>query len=166
MTVRDLSPWGRNSSQTPSKEGRPSPFLSLHREVNRLFDEVFRGFEAGSPTLAALPTFGAGVPCVEVTENDADVRVTAELPGLEKKDVEVVVDQGILTLRGQKESVNEDKRKRFSERFYGHFERKISLGRGVDEDRAEASFKNGVLTVVLPKVTDVQPSARRIAISS
>jgi HSP20 family protein len=163
MNMRDLIPWGRSEQTTPSRyreEG--DPFMTLHREMNRLFDDVFRTFD-----MAPLGSMSrmAGWPHVEVVENDKDVRVSAELPGLEDKDVEVLMGDGVLTIRGEKKSEIEDKERAFSERTYGRFERRIPLAWEVEEDRIDASFKNGVLTVTLPKAAESRPEVKRIAIN-
>ncbi|MBB2710242.1 Hsp20/alpha crystallin family protein [Rhizobium sophoriradicis] len=169
MSVRDLIPWGRtNGNQGPSllRDDDRDPFLSLHREVNRLFDDVFRGFGSGPPSLRGASGFGAGWPSVEISDTDKEIKVTAEVPGLEEKDIEVLLDDGVLTLKGEKRSETEDKEKQFSERYYGRFERRIPLGTEVKEDQVEATFKNGVLTVSLPKTEKAQSQVKRIAIRS
>lgn len=167
MSVRDLIPWGRNNgNQVPSllRDDERDPFLSLHREVNRLFDDVFRGF--GLPSLRGTSGIAAGWPSVEIADSDKDIKVTAEVPGLEEKDIEVLLDDGVLTLKGEKRSETEDKEKQFSERYYGRFERRIPLGAEVKEDQVDATFKNGVLTVTLPKTEKAQSQVKRIAIKS
>jgi HSP20 family protein len=136
--------------------------MTLHREMNRLFDDVFRGFD--------MAPFGgvsrmASWPHVEVVDNDKDVRISAELPGLEDKDVEVLIGDGVLTIRGEKKSAIEDKERAFSERTYGRFERRIPLAWEVEEDKIEASFKNGVLTVTLPKSAESRSEVKRIAVN-
>ncbi|NKM46686.1 Hsp20 family protein [Rhizobium leguminosarum bv. viciae] len=169
MSVRDLIPWGRNNGhQVPSllREDDHDPFLSLHREVNRLFDDAFRSFGSGLPSLRGTSGFGAGWPSVEISDTYKDIKVTAEVPGLEEKDIEVILDDGVLTLKGEKRSETEDKEKQFSERYYGRFERRIPLGTEVKEDQVDATFKNGVLTVTLPKTEKAQSQVRRIAIRS
>jgi HSP20 family protein len=163
MNMRDLIPWGRSHQTTPNRyRDEGDPFMTLHREMNRLFDDVFRGFD--------MAPFGgmsrmASWPHVEVVDNDKDVRISAELPGLEDKDVEVLMGDGILTIRGEKKSEIEDKERAFSERTYGRFERRIPLAWDVEEDKIEASFKNGVLTVTLPKSAESRPEVRRIAVN-
>ncbi|TCL65691.1 MULTISPECIES: Hsp20/alpha crystallin family protein [unclassified Rhizobium] len=169
MSVRDLIPWGRNNgNQAPTvlRDDDRDPFLSLHREVNRLFDDVFRGFGSGLPAFGSASAFGAGWPNVEIADTDKEIKVTAEVPGLEEKDIEVLLNDGVLTLRGEKRSENEDKDRQFSERYYGRFERRIPLGVEVDEDKVAASFRNGVLTVTLPKTEKAQTQVKRIAIKS
>jgi HSP20 family protein len=163
MNMRDLIPWGRNQQTTPSRyreEG--DPFMTLHREMNRLFDDVFRGFD-----MAPLSSMSrmASWPQVEVVDNDKDVRISAELPGLEDKDVEILMGDGVLTIRGEKKSEVQDKERAFSERTYGRFERRIPLAWEVEEDKIDASFRNGVLTVTLPKAAESRPEVKRISIS-
>lgn len=170
MNMRDLIPWGRNQ-QTPSRSREASepsltrntgdPFLTLHREMNRLFDDVFRGFDLmpfGSSTMVSWPN-------LEVVETDKEVRVCAELPGMNEKDVEVLLEDGVLTLKGEKQAESQDEGRRFSERFYGRFVRQVPVG-DIEEDRVEASFTDGVLTVTMPKTARAQEKTRRIAINS
>ena len=170
MNVRDLIPWGRNTntSQAPTiyRDEDRNPFLSLHREVNRLFDDVFRSFDRNLPAFDSLASFGRGWPSVEISETEKEIRITAEVPGLEEKDIELVLDDGVLTLRGEKRSETEDKDKQFSERFYGRFERRIPVGREIVEDKIDARFRNGVLSLVLPKTEKAQSQIKRIAIKS
>lgn len=168
MALRDLIPWSRQESRlpVPVSAGRERddshPLVSLHHEVNRLFDDVFRGF--GMPSLGG---FGRGFdwPNVELGETDREIRVTAELPGLEEKDVDITVEDGVLTLRGEKRSETGDKDRGYSERSYGRFERRIGLPRGVERDKAAATFRNGVLTVTLPKSAEAIENVRRIPIN-
>ncbi|MBP1847373.1 HSP20 family protein [Rhizobium petrolearium] len=169
MSVRDLIPWNRNNgNQVPSilRDDDRDPFLSLHREVNRLFDDVFRGFGSSLPSFANGSAFTAGWPNVEISDTDKEIKVTAEVPGLEEKDIEVLLNDGVLTLRGEKRSETEDKDRQFSERYYGRFERRIPLGIEVKDDQVDARFKNGVLTVTLPKSEKAQSQVKRIAIKS
>ncbi|MBB3394829.1 MULTISPECIES: Hsp20/alpha crystallin family protein [unclassified Rhizobium] len=169
MSVRDLIPWGRNNgNQVPSllRDDDRDPFLSLHREVNRLFDDVFRGFGSGLPSFGNSATFRGGWPSVEISDADKEIKVTAEVPGLEEKDIEVLLNDGVLTLKGEKRSESEDKDRQFSERYYGRFERRIPLGVEVKEDQVDATFRNGVLTVTLPKTEKAQSQVKRIAIKS
>ena len=165
MSLRDLIPWnnrGRNMSVHRGEDA--NPFLTLHREMNRLFDDVFRGFDH-SP-VGTNGFFGRSMawPNVEVSETDTEMKVTAELPGLEEKDVELELADGVLTIRGEKQTETEDKDRLFSERCYGRFERRIPVDE-VALDKAAAAFKNGVLTVTLPKLPTAQRQTRRIAIN-
>jgi HSP20 family protein len=164
MNMRDLIPWGRNErSSVPGslRSDDVSPFVTLHREMNRLFDDVFNRFESVPSLFGRMPAW----PNVEVTASDNEARISAELPGLDEKDVEVLVSDDILTIRGEKKAETEDRDRGFSERYYGHFERRIPLPFEVEEDKAEASFENGVLTVTLPKSPNADTRMKRIAIT-
>jgi HSP20 family protein len=170
MNMRDLIPWGRERAAVPYQDpwtreqgvtGGSHPLLSLHREMNRLFDDLFRSFDM--PT--AFGRIGSGWPSLELSETDKELKLTAELPGLEEKDVEVLIDGGLLTIKGEKRAEAEDKGSRFSERFYGQFSRQIPIGE-VDESKIEAAFKNGVLTVTLPKTAQAQQKAKRIPVNA
>lgn len=164
MTLGDLVPWSRkdrslalrNRETTYPSAGEFSPFLRLHQEMNRLFDDIFRSFDA--PAM-----WSRSWPMVEVQETDEQYRVTAELPGMDDRDVEVSFHDGMLVIRGEKRSEARSDRM-LSERFYGRFERRIALGE-VDEDKASATFERGVLTVVLPKSPEAQDRVKRIPIT-
>jgi HSP20 family protein len=169
MALRDLIPWSRQENRLPhpvsperDRGYDTHPLLSLHREVNRLFDDVFRGF--GVPAFGGFGRDG-GWPHVELSETDKDIRVTAELPGLDQKDVEISVEEGVLTLSGEKRAEIEDKDRGYSERSYGRFERRIGLPLSVDREHADATFRNGVLTVTLPKTEAAKQNVRRIPIN-
>lgn len=169
MSVRDLIPWGRdNGNRTPAlfRDSERDPFLSLHREVNRLFDDVFRGFGSSLPSFNGGSAFSGGWPSVEISDGEKEIKVTAEVPGLEESDIEVLLEDGALTLKGEKRSEMQDKDRQFSERFYGRFERRIPLGYEVKDDKVDARFRNGVLIVTLPKSEKAQSQVKRIAIKS
>jgi HSP20 family protein len=162
MSMRDLIPWGRQTTTSPAvyRGEERSPFFSLRRDIDRLFDDVFSG---------SMPTLGFGRsmmswPSVEVSETDREIRITADIPGMSDKDIEVRVEDGVLTLRGEKKSETDDNDRGYSERFYGRFERRIALPSGVDHEAAKADFRNGVLTVSLPKAEEAE-RGRRIPIN-
>lgn len=168
MNMRDLIPWTRGSESAPDlfRGERSSPFFTLQREMNRLFDEAFRGFDAPAVVSRRMGFAHMGWPRIDVAETEKDITVTAEIPGLEEKDVELLLSDGNLVIRGERKSEIEDKDRQFSECFYGRFERQIPVGADVAEDKIEASFKNGVLKVMLPKTEPAMTKARRIAINN
>ena len=164
MAMRDLIPWSRGRDISV-RRGEDNPFLTLHREMNRLFDDVFRGFDlapVGSDRF--FDRVGDTWPSVEVSDTDKEIKVAAELPGLEEKDVQVQLANGVLAIAGEKKTETEDTDRLFSERSYGRFERRIPV-EDVDEDKISAAFKNGVLTVTLPKAAQAQSKVKRIAIN-
>jgi len=163
MNVRDLVPWARGDRERSpaTRSDSISPVVSLHREMNRLFDDVFRGFDD------ARFWGGRGAwPSVDVEETDKEYRVTAELPGLEERDVEVLLQDGLLTVRGEKKLETETRGRSYSERFYGRFERQITLDQDVDDSAVKATFKNGVLTVTVPRNARAVERSKRIPINA
>ncbi len=166
MTRECLVPgWGWHKDNVPvRREGSPSASWPL--EVNQLFDAFFGGgpFDVLPSRGLLEETFGAYAPQVEVTESETDVRVSAELPGLDEKNIEVSLADGVLTIRGEKKAEQEDKGKNYyrRERSYGAFHRAIALPAEVDEAKAEASFKKGVLTITLPKMPEAQQRVKKI----
>jgi HSP20 family protein len=161
MAVRDLIPRMRSRMPALRSEGM-NPLAALHEEMNRLFDDFWREFEGVRTSLAP----SSGFPRVEVIETERDVKVEAELPGMEEKDIEVTLHNGVLTIRGERQSEAEDKHRRVSERYYGQFERRIALPAEVEGDKVTASFQKGVLTVTLPKTARELEDVKRIRINS
>ncbi|MDP8993487.1 MAG: Hsp20/alpha crystallin family protein [Pseudomonadota bacterium] len=161
MAMRDLIPWGRQDSNVPAtfRDEERSPFMTLRREMDRLFDDFF-----STPMLSGGWGRQMAWPSLEVNETDNEVRITAELPGMSEKDVELTVQDGMLTLRGEKKSENEDRDRGWSERFYGRFERRLMLPDGVDEDGCKAEFRDGILSITMPKSEQARRS-RRIPIN-
>jgi len=127
MAMRDLIPWSHGGDVGIGR-GEHSPVLTLHREMNRLFDEVLRGFDlAPSGQDPFFDRFKGNWPNVEVSETDKEIKVSAELPGLDEKDVRVELANGVLVIAGEKKTETEDKDRLFSERYYGRFERRIPV---------------------------------------
>jgi HSP20 family protein len=163
MARQPMSPY-RTGGLTERGMGT-DPFLSLHREVNRLFDDVLRGY---GPPAGTAQGGGNLIPAhMDVSETEEEFRVRAELPGVSEKDVEVTLDDDVLTIRGEKRFERKDEKEsyHFVERSYGTFQRSVRLPYAVDPERVRASFENGVLTVTLPK-TKQQERARRIQVQA
>ncbi len=151
MNLKSPVPVGREYAATVSSH----PLVSLRREVERLFDGFTRGFPA-------LTDFGGNggklLPSIDVTETDKEIEITAELPGLEEKDVQINVADNVLTIRGEKKAEKEEKDKnyRLIERSYGSFERSLELPNGVNADAIRANIAKGVLKVTVPKPAPAQ----------
>jgi len=161
MPMSDLIPWGRSRiAPALRRDEEASPFLALQREMNRVFDEFFRNFD-----IPPMPRLGwaGGWPQVDVSENDEEVKIVAELPGLTEKDIAVTLNNGVLTLRGEKKL--ESNGALYSERWYGQFQRSLELGPEVDPDRVTATFRNGVLTITAAKRPEAQREVKRIPIN-
>jgi HSP20 family protein len=150
------------------------PLESLQREIDRLFEDfgqwrfpftrALAGFE---PMWQAGMSWGA-VPAVDVVESDKTYEITAELPGIDEKNVELTVSGGMLSIKGEKSEEKEDKQKGYylSERQYGSFQRSFALPEDVEADKIDASFKNGVLTVSLPKKAEAVKPEKKISIKA
>lgn len=141
----------------PGPKSSADLFGTLQREVNRVFDQMF-----GSP-----PGPMAGfAPSVEMKETDGGLTISAELPGLEEKDVEVSLDGDLLTLSGEKRQETSEEKEgiHISERSYGSFRRSIRLPWAADPAQASAAFDKGVLTVTLKRPPEAVPKVNRIPI--
>jgi HSP20 family protein len=154
MAIRDLIPWRRE--RLPVRREEQDPFLSLQQEWDRMLDEFFEGQE-----------WAGFAPSVDVVETDQEVKVTAELPGMEAEDVDVTVSHGTLTLKGEKKQEHQEEGEGYyrSERSYGAFQRSIPLPSTVDTEQAEAAFEKGVLTVTFAK-TVTEKTRQKIAVKS
>ena len=160
MANRDLTPW---RSQGAPSFGR-DPFALFRREMDRLFDDFLAPAEPRS--FAAAGTQGAVWPSLDVDETDQAYMVTAELPGIDQKDIELDLSDNALTLRGEKRSERKEEEggRRYSERSYGRFERTIPFAQEIDADKVEASCENGLLKITLPKNARARDKSRRIEI--
>ncbi len=155
MNLKSLIPVGRSGNVARQDF---HPFANLHRELDRMLEEFGRG----------LPSFGARdlMPATDVVESDKEIEITAELPGLEEKDVQINLSDNILTIRGEKKAEKEEKDKnyRLIERSYGSFSRTLEVPSGVDANAIKATIANGVLKVTVPKPAPAQ--AKKIEVKS
>ena len=153
----------RRSEERSLAERTPDPFSYLRNQVNRVFDDFW-----GESWLAPSREMAAGFwPQVDVTETDKEVKVCAEIPGADAKDIDVSLEDGTLTIRGEKKSEREENEKGQyrMERSYGSFERAIPLPTEVDESKAKAEFKKGVLRLTLPKRPGAQSRRKKIPVA-
>lgn len=162
MKIKSLLP----ARSGPAERDDNHPFFSLQRQMNSLFDDFFSGFDVG-PRLTA-GGFGSFMPSVDVKESDKEFTIRAELPGVEEKDIEVTVTNDAVTIKGEKKEEKEDKGKNYyyMERSYGSFNRVIPLSVEPEAGKAEASFKNGVLNITLPKSASAKARETKIPIKA
>ncbi|WP_407165997.1 Hsp20/alpha crystallin family protein [Bradyrhizobium sp. ORS 111] len=149
------------------------PFETLRQEVDRLFEDFSEdSWRRPIRSLAAFdrawPRKVAATPAVDVAESDMAYEITAEMPGMDEKNIEVSLANSGITIKGEKKEEKEEKSKDYylSERRYGSFERCLYLPDGVDTDKIEATFKNGVLKVTLPKTAEAQKPAKKIEVKA
>ena len=159
---------------TPART--PDAWQSFRTEMDRLFDRFAGGFgfpafrrmfETG-PASATESSFGFTAPAVDVTEDDKNYKITAELPGLEEKNIDVTVAGDMLTLKGEKRYEKEEKNKNhyMSERAYGSFQRSFVLPDGIVRDKIAADLSKGVLTITLPKTEAAQKPQKKIEVKA
>lgn len=163
MNIRDLIPWNWGKRQVPVRREQSEPLRSLQNDINRAFDNFWRGFDLPWPSTSL---WSISMPSVDLSETDKEIEVTAELPGMDEKDIDVSLAEGVLTIRGEKKSEVEKKEKDYylQERTFGSVERVIPLPDTVDLDSANATFKNGVLTVKLAKKPEAAAATKRITV--
>jgi HSP20 family protein len=169
-------PVKKEEKAAPSQLEAWRPFESLRREIDRLFDDFAPGLWT-SPLrrsiFAAEPFWRrelawAAAPAVDIAESEKAYEITADLPGMDEKNIEVKVADGGLTIKGEKQEEKEEKKKDYylHERCFGSFERCFRLPDGVDTDKIEATFKKGVLTVMLPKTPEAQKAEKKITVKA
>ena len=146
------------------RRGLANPLSAFRQEMDKLVENFFGGFDF-HPFGRRSVTF---MPQVDVADTDKEIKVSVELPGLDDKDVEVSLTKETLTIKGEKKEEKEEKGKDYyrSERSFGSFTRTIPLPFEIDAEKAEASFKKGVLTVSLPKTKRVISETKKVAIKA
>ena len=147
MTLKSLIPIGSERGLTRSFS---NPLSALQQEIDRLFDGFSRGF-SGLPARDMMPS-------MDLSETDKEIEITAELPGLEEKDIQLNVADNVLTIRGEKKNEREETKKDYHlvERSYGSFTRVVQLPEGVNPDNIKAVMSKGVLKVTVPKPAPAQ----------
>lgn len=166
MAIRDLVKNNPLKKNIPvRREDLMSPFYSLQKEINRIFDDFMSD-------LAPSKWFGeeemSFVPSIDVKEKDKEIIVKAELPGMDADDIDISISDDVLTLRGEKKEEKEEKQGDYyhHELSYGSFHRDIPLPAEIETDRVDAEFKKGVLTVRLPKKPEAQRKAKKIQVKT
>ncbi len=164
MPITDLIPWKKREPEAEQGGGalevRGDPFVTFQQRMNRMFDDFFRG--TGLERFGAL---GEGwdvfSPCVDIVETEKEIRISVELPGLDENDIDVTLSHEVLTISGEKRQEREEKGENYvrTERSYGSFRRSIPISSDADASKADAIFRNGVLTVTLPRT--VMPESRK-----
>jgi len=150
-------------SGTPALSSEPGrhPIVGLRQEIDHLFDDFFTGAFApfsrygfGEKPLGRLePIFGRTLPQVDIRETDKEYRISAELPGMEEKDIDVTLSEGMVTIRGEKKEEKKEEGEDFHlmERSYGSICRSFRVPEEAELDKIDASFENGLLNVIIPK---------------
>jgi HSP20 family protein len=166
-------------TETRAASGTPAhwaPFENLRREIDRLFEGFHPGgweFPFGRRAFELEPFWArekgfAIAPAVDVAEREKEYEITAELPGMDEKDIEIKLANDMLTIKGEKKEEKEERQKDYhlTERRYGSFMRSFKVPPGVDTGKIEAAFAKGVLTVKLPKTAEAQKSEKTISVKA
>jgi HSP20 family protein len=164
VDFKALVPW-RDKSTPATRDDLHDPFFSFRQHVDRMFDDFFNGFGrrvVGSP----FDSWAAPTPSLDLTETEKQIVVTAEMPGLDDKDFEVSVSGDILTLKGEKKAEHEHRNgdAHYMERRFGSFSRSVRLPFEVQDEKVDARYEKGVLTIRVPKPADMQRQIRRIEV--
>lgn len=162
MTIKNLIPWNRKERREMTESNLDSPLLSLHREMNRLFDNFFNDF----PSAGRLSEISSFQPRVNIAENDKEIRVEAELPGMDEKDLSVEIKGHTLIIQGERKSKKEEKQDNYHllESSYGSFYRSIELPEDADLEKVEAKSKNGITTITIPKKESAKTERKKIEV--
>ena len=180
MELKQLAPWNwfkRENDEAGSllpvnrrAAGYPEPLARFHDEFDQLFETMLQGFPFAPTMLPSLSRSGAGPmwlkPSVDIESTDKAYTITAELPGVDEKEIEVNLSGDTLTIRAKKEQQKEEKNKNYYcvERSYGAFQRQLSLPEDADPEGVKAAYKNGVLTLTVPRKAAKADSTRQIEI--
>lgn len=162
----NLLPLKRRNDKIAARREYENPVLVIQDEMNRMFDRFFTDpFDLAPFEHSTLSEFS---PRVDVSETEKEVKVVAELPGLDEKDIQLELQQDALVISGEKKSESEDKGKNYHrvERSFGSFTRMVPLPTAVEADKVEAEFKKGVLTVTLPKPASAIKTSHKINIKA
>jgi len=167
VAIRDLIPGNRSRSRLPVRREEEHPFVSLQRNINDVFDSFFSDF-GRFPFYDMEEWQGSFAPSIDVRENDSEIEITAELPGMDENDIDVSLTKDALVLKGEKKDEKEEKDKGYwhMERRYGSFQRMIPMPEGIDDEKAEASFKKGVLKIRVPKTAEAASAGKKIDIKT
>ena len=165
---KNLIPWKKRKNEMSHKG--EDPFMDFHKQMDEMFGHFMKEFEMPGFAFPSLRSFDKGwmrEPEVDVNENEKEIRITADLPGIEEKDLDVSLEGNMLTLKGEKreEKTSRQSKGSVTERRFGAFERRIAVPSDqIDAGKVNASMRKGVLTVILPKIKGKQGGQKKIAV--
>lgn len=160
MSLKDLVPFGRKDVSV--RKDADHPFTFFRKEFDDLFDSFFRSVDVKH----LEPGTGSFSPRIDIVESEKEIRIKAELPGMDEKDIDVSLSGSILSIRGEKKEEKEDKGKDYyrMERSYGSFSRSVQVPADVDESKIRARMSKGVLNIILPKTEKAVEETKKIAV--
>lgn len=187
MNIKKLAPWNwfKNEEEEAganvpvkrtdvrpsfSKGAETNPIVQLHREMDRLFENAFRGFGMTPFRTDIFPSITADLlkPQVDIGATEKEYSITAEVPGVDEKDVKIEIANNTMTICGEKKQEKEEKDKNYYrvERSYGSFQRILSLPEDADQENIKATFKKGILTIKIPKKSLPKTEVKQIEINN
>ncbi|MGZ9096823.1 MAG: Hsp20/alpha crystallin family protein [Micavibrio sp.] len=163
MSIRELIPGNRPTNISIREGGFGSSLAALQEEMNRLFEHFYTGTQV---RLTDWDKLTAAAPAVNISENGKAFKVRVELAGMSPDDVDLEITDGYLTLKGEKKEEKEEEDENFlrQEISYGSFYRTVALPEAADSKKAEASFKNGVLNITVPKKAEAVQNPKKLQI--
>lgn len=163
-TLNNLNPFRKKNELVVRHNEQEHPFFALQHRMNRMLDDFFRGFDI--EPLGRFASEGAFVPQMNISEDDKEIVISTELPGIDEKELDISITKDALTISGEKNTETEENKKNYHriERSYGSFSRSIVLPDGIDESMAEAELKKGVLKIRIPKTTEARSKRRKIEV--
>jgi HSP20 family protein len=168
MPISDLLPWNRERSKYEFQRKDDQNLVDLRNEMNSMFDEFFSNPFSMSPFRRGMEMPDKFIPGIDVSETDKEILISADLPGMDEKDIQLSLEGEVLTLSGKKETDTTTKNAQFHsiERSFGSFSRSISLPVKVEIDKIDASFNKGVLKIIIPKPVNPESQIKKIPIKT
>ncbi len=171
LDLKSLIPWGQKSSVPVHHGDDKEPFMHFRNEVDRLFDDFFSGFNGFGTNGPLSPRNGGSrlmTPAIDVEDGENAMVITAEVPGVDEKDLDVTLVGDMLTIHGEKKFDHEENngQRHYVERRYGSFSRSVRLPFEAGDAEVEATFDKGVLTITIPKPADLQSKVKRIEVKA
>ena len=167
MMYKNLFPIQPNSYNKPDHHNTDYPFFTIGKDINEFLNPFSQDFFENS-FIDFRPLKQDRFPKVDISETKDNFLITADLPGIDEKNVNITLDDGMLTIKGEKKTDTEDKQGEFysRERSYGEFQRSFEVPETIDENKIDASFSNGVLKVKMPKTPEAKKEVKKILINS
>lgn len=165
MTYGYVTPYRRPLSWKRFRNQGEDMLMDLNRQINNLFDDVFDFGNDDEAEQTRLQSTRTQSPIMEIVEDDEHYMISAELPGVKPEDVNLTVNNGVLTLTGEKKRTTKEKQTGWSERRYGIYQRNLQLPKDINEDAIEADFSDGVVNIAMPRVTK-KAQGRRIELKT
>ncbi|MCB1143292.1 MAG: Hsp20/alpha crystallin family protein [Leptospiraceae bacterium] len=164
MNLRNLIPWNSKKKSTEVSHPYRDPFYELHRDMNQLFQSFFQDWNISDPY--SETSMGRFAPRINVSETDKEIRIEAELPGIDEKEIDVQLKDDVLIIKGEKKSEQKEERENYyvMESSYGSFYRSIQLPDEIDKNKIDAHFKNGIMKITIPKLETASNSQKKIPI--